>query len=116
MAKKKAATTKKRTATTKKKLPDDIGMLDDLIGKLYRSLCIKLGKSGKLGDLLKMIELRRKLAPQDSAQRAFWEMMNRIREESLPHGHGYSKSEMTGKAAAGSSKAVGGTSIRKGAK
>jgi len=74
----------KKKATTEEKLPDDIGMLDNLITELYKELLATIGAKGKLGDLLKMIELRRKLAPQESAQKAFWEMMARIREEAMP--------------------------------
>lgn len=107
---------RKKTATAKKTLPDDIGMLDDLIGKLYRSLCKKLGKNGKLGDLLKMIELRRKLAPQDSAQRQFWEMMNRIRQEEMPKARSGAKNETSAHQKSGPARAIHGATVRKGAK
>jgi hypothetical protein len=86
----------KRKAITEEELPDDIGMLDDLIKKLYKKLSETVDKQGKIGDLLKMIEVRRKLAPQESAQRAFWEMMNRIREGTMPEAKG-SSAERSGK-------------------
>lgn len=62
----------------------ELSELDSLISTCYNELCESIKGKAKLGDLLKMIELRRKLAPSDSAQREFWKMLERIRLEGLP--------------------------------
>jgi len=43
----------------------------------------RIEEDGKVGDLIKMIELKRKLAPADSDQRKFWRMIDDIRREKL---------------------------------
>ncbi len=65
-------------------LPDDLGMLDKLIKKYYTQLSNDAVKNAKLGDFLKMIELRQKLTPTESGKAAFWKMMENIRKENLP--------------------------------
>jgi hypothetical protein len=60
-------------------------MLDDLIRRCYRELLKSIEEDAKLGDFLKMIELRRKLAPGDSDQKRFWKMLEKIRRETLGH-------------------------------
>jgi hypothetical protein len=62
----------------------DVGVLDNLIGTCYKQLLAETKSNAKLGDLLKMIELRRKLTPSDSAQKEFWQMLERIRKDTLP--------------------------------
>ncbi|MCK4632642.1 MAG: hypothetical protein KAT79_05190 [candidate division Zixibacteria bacterium] len=62
-------------------LPDDLALLDDLIGKCYSELVKSITKTAKLGDFIKMIELRRKLAPAESDQKKFWNMLARIHRE-----------------------------------
>ncbi|MFZ1684008.1 MAG: hypothetical protein WAU88_07725 [Candidatus Zixiibacteriota bacterium] len=62
----------------------DVGVLDNLIGTCYRQLIKENKANAKLGDLLKMIELRRKLTPSDSAQKEFWQMLEQIRKDTLP--------------------------------
>jgi hypothetical protein len=64
--------------------PQDLSELDKLIEECYKELCTSLKGKAKLGDFIKMMELRRKLAPSDSAQREFWQMLERIRSETLP--------------------------------
>ena len=63
--------------------PDDLKMLDELIRCSHQKLLESLEKHVKLGDFIKMIELRRKLAPGDSDQKQFWRMLERIRQEEL---------------------------------
>ena len=58
-------------------------MLDDLIRRYYRELLRSLEEHVKLGDFIKMIELRRKLAPGDSDQKRFWKMLEKVRREIL---------------------------------
>lgn len=60
-----------------------MGMLDELISRYYEQLCEDAKKNAKLGDLLKMIELRQKLTPTDSGKAAFWKMMENIRKKNL---------------------------------
>ncbi|MFQ6008091.1 MAG: hypothetical protein ACE5K8_03980 [Candidatus Zixiibacteriota bacterium] len=64
-------------------LPNDLSMLDDLIRRCYRELLKIVEQNPKLGDFLKMIELRRKLAPSDADQKEFWKMLEQIRQEEL---------------------------------
>lgn len=58
-------------------------MLDDLIRRYYRALLEKGEEDVKIGDFIKMVELRRKLAPADSEQKKFWRMLDRIRKDTL---------------------------------
>ena len=58
-------------------------MLDDLIRRCYGELLKSIEEHAKLGDFLKMVELRRKLAPGDSDQKQFWKMLEKIRRETL---------------------------------
>ena len=62
-------------------LPENLSMLDDLIKRCYRELLKSMKENPKLGDFIKMIELRRKLAPDDSEQKRFWKMLEKIRRE-----------------------------------
>lgn len=70
--------------STRQKLPEDLSMLDDLIKRCYRELLKSVEENAKLGDFIKMIELRRKIAPDDSNQKKFWTMLEKIRRETLP--------------------------------
>ncbi len=60
-------------------------LLDDFIAKYYKKLINKLEEEEniKLGDWLKMIELKRKLTPADADQKKFWKMLDKIRRETL---------------------------------
>ena len=64
-------------------LPEDLALLDDLIKECYRELFKNIKENAKLGDFLKMIELRRKLAPAESDQKKFWNMLDKIRRDTL---------------------------------
>ncbi len=66
--------------------PEALRLLDDLIRRYYRELLKNLSENVKLGDFIKMIELRRKLAPADAAQKEFWKMLEKIRQEALTAG------------------------------
>jgi hypothetical protein len=72
-----------RTGRSSNKFPDNLAMLDDLIRRCYWELLKSIEKHAKLGDFLKMVELRRKLAPGDSDQKQFWKMLEKIRRETL---------------------------------
>jgi hypothetical protein len=58
-------------------------LLDDLIIREYRNLLDPEDTSIRLGEFLKMIELRHKLTPPGSDQREFWAQMDRIRSKVL---------------------------------
>ena len=60
-----------------------IALLDDLIARYYRQIRNNIDENPKLGDFLKMIELRRKGSPSNSEQRKFWQMLEKIRKEEL---------------------------------
>ena len=65
-----------------KKSLDDLEILEYLKDKLYRA--IENDKpQPKVGDLLKVIELKRKLAVTGKAEKKFWDMINAIRKEEL---------------------------------
>lgn len=66
-----------------KALPNEIVVLDTLIESAYGTLNLEMKEKPKLGDLLKMIELRRKLMPNAEDQKQFWAMLTRVREEKL---------------------------------
>jgi len=63
--------------------PRDLQMLDVLIEKGYQALVKQETVEIKLGELIKMIETRRKLTPQGGDQKKFWEMIDNLRRESL---------------------------------
>ena len=68
----------------KQKSSDDLTMLDDLIARCWRGLKDRIEDDAKVGDLIKMIELKRKLTPADSDQKKFWRMLDNIRKDTLP--------------------------------
>jgi hypothetical protein len=60
-----------------------MNMLDQLIKEHYNELKKQVGQEARIGDFIKMIELRRKLAPADVDQREFWSMLEKIRQDTL---------------------------------
>lgn len=58
-------------------------VLDDLIERSYKQLLNTYIENAKIGELLKMIELRNKLAPTRTEQQEFWEHIDKIRREQL---------------------------------
>jgi len=83
VAKKKRAPSEPEVEFNIEGLPQDIALMDDLIKKCYRELLKSVTKNVKIGDFMKMIEFRRKLAPADSAQKKFWAMLDQVRKEAL---------------------------------
>ncbi len=53
---------------------------DDLIVRYCRLFAKKDDKNAKIGDLLKMIELRHKLTPGGVGQKRFWKLVEEIRQ------------------------------------
>ncbi len=60
-----------------------IDILDELIRIIYEHLLKDFDENLKVGDLLKMIELRHKLAPSSAEQEKFWAMLSKIRRDAL---------------------------------
>jgi hypothetical protein len=65
---------------------DDVTKLAMLIDQFYAHIKENIGDFAKVGDLLKMIELKNKLLPDNSNQKEFWKMMEQIRRRKLPPG------------------------------
>jgi hypothetical protein len=61
---------------------DDFNLLEELKQKLYHQLPPDLN-GYKIGDLLKVIELKNKLAATGTAERKFWLMIDELRRENL---------------------------------
>jgi len=73
--------------TTESTIPaEGLEILDDLIKRYYERLLEDIDENLKPGDLLKMIELRHKLAPSGPEQAKFWAMLSKIRRDSLKNG------------------------------
>lgn len=64
-------------------MPADVTMLDDLISACYKQLIEKMAEDAKLGDFLKMVEMRAKMFRSESEQAEFWKMLAKVREEVL---------------------------------
>ena len=58
---------------------ESLEILDDLIKRYYERLLSDIEINLKPGDLIKMIELRNKLAPKGEDQQKFWAMLSKIR-------------------------------------
>ena len=71
-------------------------ILDELIKKIYKRLLKDIDKNLKVGDLLKMIELRHKLAPSSAEQEKFWAMLSKIRRDVLKNPAGSDKPKKKG--------------------
>ncbi|MBI5266895.1 MAG: hypothetical protein HY851_06645 [candidate division Zixibacteria bacterium] len=64
-------------------MPEDLTLMDELIRRYYQELLKSINENVKVGDFIKMIEFRRKLAPADSSQKKFWAMLDNVRKEAL---------------------------------
>lgn len=62
---------------------EDLKFLDDLIKRQYEALIRNIDKNPKPGDFLKMIELRRKLSPDDTSQKELWKLLEKVRRDTL---------------------------------
>lgn len=61
----------------------DLHLLDDLLREVYQRLTDGKMESPKIGDFIKMIELRRKLTPQDATQKELWAALEKVRRDVL---------------------------------
>ena len=62
---------------------EGLDLLDDLIAVEYFALKEQVKHDAKLGDFLKMLELRRKLAPENLEKKELWNLLRKIRNESM---------------------------------
>jgi hypothetical protein len=59
-------------------------LLDDLIKNSFESVRKEFESKPKLGDWLKMLEMRAKLSPKDASHRELWRLLEEVRREVLP--------------------------------
>ena len=76
-------TKKTRKKKTGESHSGDLQLLDDLIRCWYEAVVTQSEENAKLGDLLKMIELRRKLTPHDASQKELWKLLEKVRRDVL---------------------------------
>jgi len=55
-------------------------LFDELIERYYREIIKHAEENAKLGDLIKMVELRHKLTPGGADQKRFWKLVDEIRQ------------------------------------
>ncbi|MCH8027201.1 MAG: hypothetical protein IID63_03660 [candidate division Zixibacteria bacterium] len=72
---------------------ESLEILDDLIKRYYERLLSDIEIKLKPGDLIKMIELRNKLAPKGEDQQKFWAMLSKIRRAALKSENSNSKAK-----------------------
>ena len=58
-------------------------LFDELIERYYREIIKHTEENAKLGDLIKMVELRHKLTPSGADQKRFWKLVDEIRQGTL---------------------------------
>ena len=81
-------------------LPEDLDRLDDLIRACCKQLKDNMAKDAKLGDFLKMVEMRAKMTPSESEQAKFWKMLAKVRAEVLAEGEAKKRDSTHSKKAA----------------
>ncbi|MFQ5606487.1 MAG: hypothetical protein ACE5GA_00965 [Candidatus Zixiibacteriota bacterium] len=82
---------------------DDLGRIEALIELMYDDLLVEGGRF-KVSELLKAIELKRKLAPADDREKRFWSMIDEIRAAELGASRRHNKKKR--RAGAGSEQAL----------
>jgi hypothetical protein len=60
-----------------------LDLLDDLIEQYYLELVTNVKEIAKMGDFLKMLELRRKLSPENQEKKQLWDLLRKIRREAM---------------------------------
>lgn len=58
-------------------------MIDELIALLHSAVVADINDHTKIGDFIKMIELRHKLAPASADQEKIWSMVDKARRKVL---------------------------------
>ena len=66
---------------------DDQSILENILQKLYK-LFDEQPSDVKVGDILKVIELKHKLTVTGPGEKKFWAMIEQVRQEKLPQGPG----------------------------
>ncbi|MEW6411651.1 MAG: hypothetical protein AB1483_04155 [Candidatus Zixiibacteriota bacterium] len=77
-------TGKKKSADDSGQHPVGVDVLDGLIKNYYEKLIRVKSEDIKIGDFLKMVEMRKKLMPSQADQEKFWKMLDDIRRKNLP--------------------------------
>jgi hypothetical protein len=72
---------------TNKKEFNDLDILEEIKQKLYNKI-LNDKSQPKVGDLLKVIEMKNKLSVAGRGEKKFWEMIDKIRREELSSAEG----------------------------
>ena len=64
---------------------DDIEILENLKNRIYQAI-VNNEPPPKVGELLKVIEMKKKMSVEGQAEKKFWDLINRIRTEELGKG------------------------------
>jgi hypothetical protein len=70
------------TSKKEKSNLNDLDILEELKTLIYKKI-INDKQSPKVGDLLKIIEMKNKLTVSGKAEKKFWDMINQVREKEL---------------------------------
>ena len=65
----------------------ELGLIDDLIKRIYDAIKDELKEKSKIGDFIKMVELKHKLLAANASQKQLWNMLEKIRRQTLPSGN-----------------------------
>jgi hypothetical protein len=84
------------SGTDRDQPPSDLENLERLKNNMFKRLCAMYSSKGndckkynhtpKVGDLVKIIELQRRLSSDSKAEEQFWEIIERLRQEELNRG------------------------------
>jgi len=77
-----------RGAANSKEAPEFAGLrlLDDLIRDSFKNVSEGFKEKPKLGDWLKMLEVRAKLTAEKASNRELWKLLDEVRREVLKNG------------------------------
>ncbi len=76
-------TKKRKQSEQGKKSNHALVILDEMLIKYFKILLEDAKEKPKLGDWLKMIELRQKLQPDEKPQAELWKKLDQVRQELL---------------------------------
>ena len=73
---------RQRNKVSKEKPQTDLEMLEEVKSMIYKKL--KKGECQvKVGDLVKVVELQRRLSADAGSEKQFWEFIEQLRQEEL---------------------------------
>lgn len=77
-----------RGAAKSREAPEFAGLrlLDDLIRDSFQNVSKEFKEKPKLGDWLKMLEVRAKLTTEKASNRELWKLLDEVRREVLKNG------------------------------